>query len=207
MQIIDASFPEQPAALGPTSRQWDPFGFCQPNRLGEALANDDRIHLGKTDSVLQFFSNVKHWWIEKKITWPSLGPISPETPSVLSYPSAPPWVDLSFRGFCMRLLWSKPKSSIPPAGPLPQLTCWCVSIWTNCHYVLSLAQQALHVLPGFLCTKSLLYAPKFLSSSLNGVFDWEYLWGCSSSQLSVLRFLKLLLSQLVLAVGINGDVL
>lgn len=39
-----------------------------------------------------------------------------------------------------------------------------------------LAQQALHVLPGFLCAQSF-YVGQFQSCSPNGVFNWEYLSG------------------------------
>uniref|UniRef100_A0A8C0M800 ADP-ribosylation factor-like protein 2-binding protein n=2 Tax=Canis lupus familiaris TaxID=9615 RepID=A0A8C0M800_CANLF len=43
---------------GPTARQWDLSGRCQPNSLEEALANVT-IHVGKTDPVLQLI-NVKY---------------------------------------------------------------------------------------------------------------------------------------------------
>lgn len=107
MQIIFAGFPKQSVALGPTSRQWDCSGERLPNTLGEASANDGRIHLGKTGSVLQLFINVKYWWV-KKITWLYYDLVLLKNLVCSVTPILLPQVDSSLRGFWVRLLWSRP---------------------------------------------------------------------------------------------------
>lgn len=174
-----AGFPEQSVVLCPTSRQWDCSGEQQPDILREASANDRRIHRGKTSSVLQLFINVKYWWVTKT-TWLFLGPSYPEDPCVSAATSP--------RGFESQAPLEQAHILHSPWAPS---TAYGVSATT---------------ITSPLCSRrlcmSIVHSAFYMHSSFSS--QWSFwlekcLCGCSWSQVPALRFLELLLSQLVLA--------
>lgn len=155
MQILFcASFPEWPATLGPTTKQWDLSGCCQPSRLDEALANVTEYMLERP-TALQLLINVKYWSGSRQWSDP------PETLKhllVFSNPSTPPQADPS-------------QASALGSGS----GAWHCPGVTSPAYVLvghlqaSLAQQALHVLQVF-CVATALCIDHSQTCSLSGLF-------------------------------------
>lgn len=174
-----------------------------PNRLGEVLANVKELHTGKTVFILQLFINVKYWWVKRQ---------SPDSPwdlfllkhfLVFSNPSPPPWVDAFLRSlFWVKILWNNPRSIILPKAPFPVYNVG-MSAFERTHHLNGLWPSRLHMSHLVFCA---LTAFSF-SLAVSKVFltIWEICQGCYSSQLPLLRLLKHLLSQLVLALAINWE--
>ena len=104
-----SSLPASQSNLRPKGPPLDNEIFldCQLTRLEEANASmmfPRWKHLGKTDSVLQLFINVKYWWVRKKIIWPSWDLFLLKHSLVFGDPVTFSGVDTSLRGFWVRLL-------------------------------------------------------------------------------------------------------
>lgn len=196
-----SSGPQQSATRGPSSRQWDCSGLQQPSILGAASANEGRIHLGKTGSVLHLCINVKYGWVKKKK--------KKKRPD-------PPRTCFSWETLCSVTLVLLPRYT--PLSGVSELS----SSGAGPHPAFHLGDPAQHPrwcqhppspapfdpadFAYILCPHSFWPESKFSPSAEMGFLSvWEYLCRVLLSQLPVLRFLELLLSQLVLAVGISWE--
>lgn len=145
------------------------------------------------DSVLQPLICVKYWQVRNNMTWP-LDPFLLTCHLVLMFFPSPPVTSQVLSQAPL----IKPRSAIPPGVPSP------VHVGVHNHnHEPSSSQQALH--------ESFVHSPLFYmgqsfspSPSMGFLFGSIYR-GSYWSQLPVLRFLYLLWSQLVRAVGINQE--